>query len=198
MRSFVYLVLVLASLAIAPTSSATDYIIDTKGAHAFVQFRVKHMGFSWLYGRFNNFSGEFKFDPDKPENNLVSVTIQMKSVDTNHARRDKHIRSEDFLSVNKYPVAIFDSKSYKSTGKKTGELTGDLIFMGKTKPVTIELENIGYGEDGRGGYRAGFEGRATIDPNDWGLPMAEKLGPASQMVELFLSVEGIRQDKTKK
>jgi len=177
----------------APSVLAEDYVIDTKGSHAFVQFRVKHLGFSWLYGRFNDFTGAFSYDPEKPEKSAVNVVVDMTSLDTNHAERDSHLAAPKYLNFDKYKTATFKSTSYKKTGDNTGELTGELTLFGKTKPITIAVEHIGGGKDPWGSYRQGFEGRATIMPKDWGLDMAAKLGPAAAEVELMLSVEGIRQ-----
>ncbi len=174
---------------------AADYAIDKQGAHAFVQFRVKHLGYSWLYGRFNNFDGSFTFDEKDPSKNKVEVTIDMASIDSNHAERDKHLRSDDFLNTAKFPEATFVSTAYKATGENTAELTGNLTLHGVTKPVTLDVEHIGMGKDPWGGFRTGFEGRATIKPDEWGIAMVKSLGPASEEVELFLSVEGIRKDK---
>lgn len=173
-------------------SLADKYIVDTKGAHAFIQFRVKHLGYSWLYGRFNNFSGEFTYSPDKPAENKISIDIDTTSLDSNHAERDKHLRSEDFLNTKQFPQASFISTSYKPTGEKTAQLVGDLTLHGVTKPVTIEVEHIGGGKDPWGGYRHGFEGRSVIRPEEFGVNMS-RLGPASAEVELMLTIEGIRQ-----
>jgi len=172
---------------------ADDYIIDTKGMHAFVQFRVKHLGYSWLYGRFNDFSGNFSYDPAKPEASKIAIEINMASVDTNHAERDKHIRSDDFLDTDNNPTARFVSTGYKVNGNNTAELTGTLNWNGVTKPVTLEVEPVGGGNDPWGGYRQGFEGRATFKPAEFGLELAKKLGPAAGEVELILSIEGVRQ-----
>ena len=179
--------------SLAAQVQAADYDIDKKGAHAFVQFRVKHLGYSWLYGRFNDFDGSFTFDEKDPGKNKVKVTVDVTSLDSNHAERDKHLRSDDFLDAAKYPTATFVSTSYKPTGDNTADLTGDLTLHGVTKPITIKVEHIGAGKDPWGGYRAGFEGRATIKPVDFGIPVVEKLGPASEEVELFLTVEGVRK-----
>jgi polyisoprenoid-binding protein YceI len=179
--------------AAAPSALAADYVIDTKGAHAFVQFRVKHLGYSWLYGRFNDFSGEFSYDEQKPEDSSIKVVLDTASIDSNHAERDKHLRGDEFLDVKKYPKAEFVSTGYKKTGDNTGELTGNLTLHGVTKPITIAVEHIGGGKDPWGGSRQGFEGRATIKPDEFGIPMAKRLGPASAEVELMLTVEGVRK-----
>lgn len=181
--------------AAATTASAADYIIDTKGAHAFIQFRVKHLGYSWLYGRFDDFSGTFSFDEKDPTKNKISVDVDVTSLNSNHEKRDLHIRSADFLNAAKHSNAKFVSTSYKKTGDKTAVVKGNLTLYGVSKPIDVQVEHIGGGADPWGGYRNGFEGRATIKPEDWGVPMTKKLGPASAEVELMLSIEGVRLDK---
>src|SRR5690554_5233797 len=116
---------------------ATEYTIDTKGAHASIQFRIKHLGYSWLYGRFNDFEGSFHYDADKPEASSVQVKIDVASVDSNHAERDKHLRDKDFLHTDKYPTATFKSTSFTPTGDGTAKLEGELTLRGVTKPITI-------------------------------------------------------------
>ncbi len=191
--SVVTVVALSGSLLASSAAWAEKYIIDTEGMHAFVQFRVKHLGFSWLYGRFNDFSGEFNFDPQKPESNRISLEIDTTSLDSNHAERDKHLRSSDFLNAEKFPKATFESTAYKPTGDKTAQVVGNLTLHGVTRPVTIDVEHIGGGKDPWGGHRQGFEGRAVIKPNEFGIKMVEQLGPAAGEVELFLTVEGIRK-----
>jgi len=181
------------SLAIAIPSlvSAADYVIDTKGAHAFIQFRIKHLGYSWLSGRFNNFDGTFSYDEAKPNASKVEVNIKTASIDSNHAERDKHLRGKDFLNVDKFPEASFVSTGYKDNGDNTATLSGKLTLHGVTRPVDIAITQIGHGPDPWGGYRRGFEGTTTLKLADYNIDY--DLGPASREVELTLSVEGIRQ-----
>jgi polyisoprenoid-binding protein YceI len=183
--------LALGSALIGGQALAADYAIDKKGQHAFVNFKISHLGYSWLYGTFKDFDGKFSFDAANPEASKVSVTLNTASVDTNHAERDKHIRSDDFLSVGKHPTATFESTSVKSTGEGTADISGNLTLNGVTKPVVIAAKFIGEGSDPWGGYRAGFEGSTTLKLKDFDIAM--DLGPASETVELILSVEGVRQ-----
>ncbi|WP_082354078.1 YceI family protein [Marinagarivorans algicola] len=182
-----------ATSAIMPSALADDYVIDTKGAHAFVQFRIKHLGYSWLYGRFNEFGGEFTYDAKDPTKNKVTVDINVASIDSMHAERDKHLRGKKFLDTGTFPSAKFVSTSYKPTGEKTADLSGNLTLHGVTKPITIAVEHIGGGSDPWGGYRHGFEGSITIKPQDFGMDLTKSLGASASEVELFLSVEGIRK-----
>lgn len=180
-----------AALSLPTLAPAADYAIDTEGAHAFIQFRIQHLGYSWLYGRFNEFDGKFTYDEKNPSANKVEVTIDTASIDSNHAERDKHLRSDDFLNVQAHPKATFTSTSVKSTGEGTADIHGDLTLNGVTKPVVIAARFIGEGEDPWGGYRAGFEGQTTLRLKDFDI--AKDLGPAAQTVDLIISVEGVRQ-----
>ncbi|HZX18816.1 YceI family protein [Pseudomonas peli] len=175
----------------AGQAMAADYAIDKQGQHAFVNFKISHLGYSWLYGTFKDFDGSFSFDAAKPQDSKVNVTLNTTSVDTNHAERDKHIRSDDFLNVSKHPTATFASTSVKSTGEGTADITGDLTLNGVTKPVVIAAKFIGEGKDPWGGYRAGFEGSTTLKLKDFDI--SKDLGPASESVELIISVEGVRK-----
>ncbi|MED5610538.1 MULTISPECIES: YceI family protein [Pseudomonas] len=174
----------------AGQAMAADYKIDKEGQHAFIEFRIQHLGYSWLYGRFDDFDGAFTFDEKNPAADKVKVTINTNSVNTNHAERDKHLRSGDFLNVSKNPTATFESTGVKADGKNA-EISGNLTLNGVTKPVTIKAELIGQGDDPWGGYRAGFLGTTTLKLKDFNIQ--RDLGPASQEVELTLSVEGVRQ-----
>ena len=118
---------------------ASDYVIDTKGAHAFIQFHIKHLGYSWLTGRFNTFGGRFSYDEADPGAARVEVTIDTASVDSNHAERDKHLRDEDLLDVKQFPQARFVSTAYHDTGDGRGELVGELTLHGVTRPITIAV-----------------------------------------------------------
>ncbi|MGE8497354.1 MAG: YceI family protein [Pseudomonas sp.] len=175
----------------AGQAMAADYAIDKQGQHAFVNFKISHLGYSWLYGTFKDFDGSFSFDEKNPEASKVSVTLNTTSVDTNHAERDKHIRSGDFLNVSKHPTATFESTSVKTTGEGAADITGNLTLNGVTKPVVIAAKFIGQGSDPWGGYRAGFEGSTTLKLKDFNIE--KDLGPASQEVELIISVEGVRK-----
>jgi len=176
-------------LLMSGSAPAADYIIDTKGAHAFIQFHIKHLGYSWLVGRFNHFEGEFSYDETNPNDARVEVTIETASIDSNHAERDKHLRDEEFLDVKQFPQARFVSTNYRDLGDGRGELEGEFTLHGVTRPLTIAVTGIGAGDDPWGGYRRGFEGRTQFALADFGIE--RDLGPASREVHLWLGVEGI-------
>ncbi len=178
-------------LTSASISSADKYTIDTKGAHAFVQFKIKHLGYSWLYGRFDTFSGEFEFDENNPEKANIEMTVDTTSVNSNHTARDKHLRNEDFLNVAAHPTATFKSKSFTPSENGHGTMIGDLTLNGVTKEETFKVEFIGGGKDPWGGNRRGYEATSTITLADY--KIKKSLGPASETLLLTVSVEGIKQ-----
>ncbi len=192
MKKFLILVLLLtAFVSVMPSGvRAEQYTIDTKKAHAFIQFKISHLGYSWLLGRFNDFEGTFSFNEARPEASKVKVSVDVASVDTNHAERDKHLRSKDFFEVKKYPEATFISRSFKVTGKGAAVMKGDFTLHGVTKEIEIEVKEVGAGKDPWGGFRRGFEGTTTLALKDYNI--TKNLGPASATVDLYLSIEGIR------
>jgi len=195
MKQRLFASLLLACALSLPTGAARaeveHYVIDTKNAHAFIQFKISHLGYSWLLGRFDRFEGRFSYDPQQPASSTVEVTIDTASIDSNHAERDKHLRGRDFLDVGKYPKARFVSRRYVEQADGKGLLEGDLTLRGVTRPVTIETRAIGHGPDPWGGYRRGFEGTTRLVLKEFGIDY--DLGPAAREVELFFSIEGVRQ-----
>lgn len=180
-----------ASSLLAPLSHAADYVIDTKGAHAFINFKIKHLGYSWLTGRFDTFTGNFSYDANDLSASSVKVNVDTTSFNSNHAERDKHIRGKGFLNVGEFGTATFESTSFNDLGNNQIEVKGNLTLHGVTKEITIDAEKIGEGKDPWGGYRAGFSGTTRVGLKEFG--MQERLGPASTHVELELHIEGIRQ-----
>ena len=183
---------VIGGALLAPmAASAADYVIDREGAHASITFKVSHLGYSYVVGRFNDFSGDFSYDAKNPTAAKVNVKVNTLSVDSNHAERDKHIRSGDFLNTAKFAEATFVSTSVEDKGNGDMVITGNFTLNGVTKPLAIQAHAVGEGQDPWGGYRAGFIGTTTFAMKDYGIKM--DLGPASANVELDLVVEGVRK-----
>jgi polyisoprenoid-binding protein YceI len=170
---------------------AADYNIDREGTHASIIFKIKHLGYSWLTGRFNDFDGKFNYEQNSADASQIKVVIQTASLDSNHAERDKHLKGEDFLDVGKYPTSTFTSTKYTTIDDNSGTLTGEFSLHGVTKTISFPIEKIGEGSDPWGGYRAGFSGKTTLKLTDYGINY--DLGPASTHVQLELFIEGIRE-----
>ncbi|MCC3859843.1 YceI family protein [Pseudemcibacter aquimaris] len=184
--------LLLAAMMMGATMGATkataaDYIFDIEGMHAAIEFRVKHLGYSWLTGRFDKFDGKFSYDEENPAASSVTVDIDVRSVNTNHAIRDKHISEERFLNVENHPSGRFESTRIEVTGDKTGLIHGNLTLNGVTKEITLDAKHIGGGDDPWGGFRHGFEATTVLKPAEFNY----EFNYGDVIVDLY--VEGIRQ-----
>lgn len=189
MKKLLLMSTLLASMALPSFANAADYKIDTAGAHASVNFKVSHLGYSFIQGRFNNFSGEFSFDEKDVASSKVSVTIDTTSLDSNHAERDKHLKGKKFINSSAFDTSTFVST--KVTPKADGGLAieGDLTLHGVTKNITLDAQLIGAGDDPWGGYRIGFEATTRLQLKDFGITVVGK----SSYVDMDLQVEGIKQ-----
>ena len=179
-----------ASLFIAGAAQAEpqEYKID-KG-HTFVTFEISHIGFAFLPGTFNDFEGSLTFDEANPENSSTEFTIRTASIDTEHAERDKHLRSDEFFHVEKFPTATFKSTGVEMNGD-TGKLMGDLTIKGVTKPVTMDIEMTNAAEDPWGNYRIAFIATTEITLKDFNIDY--DLGPASRTADVKIAVEATRK-----
>lgn len=187
---------VLLALLLAQTNMASaveKYVIDTKGMHAFITFKIKHLGYSVLQGRFNRFSGDFDFDKADSKKNRIKVEINMNSIDSNHAERDKHLRGAKFFDVAKYPKATFVSTEWTDKGKGKAVLKGKLTLRGVTKEISVDVNQVGAGKDPWGGFRRGFEGTTTLQLSDYKMKNAKVLGPMAESIQLWISIEGVKK-----
>jgi len=173
--------------------AAENYAFDIKGQHAFIQFKVKHLGYSWLIGNFNTFNGSYTYDEKNPANSNVTTEIDVASVDSNHAERDKHLRSADFFDAAQFPKATFTSTSFENKGNGQAVLKGKFTLRGITKEIAFDVTQVGAGKDPWGGFRRGFEGTTTLKLSDYNMKKAAMLGPLAENVELFFSIEGVRK-----
>ncbi|SES20815.1 Polyisoprenoid-binding protein YceI [Vreelandella subterranea] len=181
-----------AGLVTLGQAQAADYTIDIEGQHAFVQFKINHLGYSYILGSFEDFSGEFSYDADDLDASSVDMEVQVNSLNTNHGERDRHILSSDFLNADEYPTATFTSTGFEPTGDNEGVVTGDLTLHGQTQEIEMPVTLMGEGEDPWGGYRAGFEGSTMLTLGDFGIDMSD-FPEAMHELELYVTFEGIRQ-----
>jgi polyisoprenoid-binding protein YceI len=131
--------------------------------HSLVQFKVKHLAISTVSGNFNTFQGTLQTEQEDFNNAKIQFQIDTNSIDTNNAERDKHLKSDMFLNVDKYPKIKFQ-------GTLQGDkLIGDLTLLETTKAVQMELEQTGIGQGRFGETRAGFEVTGKINRKDFGV-----------------------------
>lgn len=149
------------------TTLTGDYTLDA--SHTRIGFVARHAMVTKVRGAFNDFEGTIHIDGAEPAKSSATVTIKAASIDTRNAQRDDHIRSADFLELDKYPEITFVSREVAQTGDSTFEVTGDLTVKDVTRPVTVEFEYEGTATDPFGNVRVGFEGSVTISRKDFGI-----------------------------
>lgn len=175
-----------AALILMPAFGAETYHIDT--AHSEVSFRVRHLGLSKVSGRFTKYQGMILLDPQDVSKSKVEVTIEASSIDTDSEARDKHLRSEDFFEVARFPTIHFKSVSVKPVSKTQFELIGDFTMHGVTKRIAIPVTSVGTISDPKE-TRAGFEGSVVLSRYDFGIKTMP--GVIGEEVTVTLGVEAV-------
>ncbi len=176
----------------------TTWTIDP--AHSSVEFAVKHMMFTTVRGRFNDFKGTIRTDEQNPDQSVVEVEIAAASIDTGSADRDAHLKSADFLDVENHPTITFRSRRVEGAHRQEGDkftLTGDLTIRGTTLEVTLDSQFEGIGKDPWGGTRAGSRATGRLDRRDWGLKWNQALETGGVLVanevRIEIEVQAVKQ-----
>lgn len=185
-------VMIMLCLPLPVRSEVETYMIDK--VHSMANFKIRHL-FSKVSGTFSDLTGTIRIDRDNLEASKVEATINVFSVDTNHKKRDNHLRSKDFFDAEKFPIMRFISTSVESTSKNEGFMYGELTIHGVTRSVKLPFKVLGFGPDPWGGYRSGFEAGTTIKRSDYGMNygLGEGQGGAvGNDVEITLLIEGIK------
>jgi polyisoprenoid-binding protein YceI len=160
--------------------------------HSAVEFAVKHMMFTTVRGRFKDVKGTIEIDEKNPERSKVEVEIGAASLDTGVADRDGHLRSADFLDVEKFPSLTFRSRRVEGSVQKEGDrfrIIGDLNIRGTSMEVILEGTYEGSGTDPWGGTRVGARATATIDRREWGLKWNQALETGGILVANEVRIE---------
>jgi polyisoprenoid-binding protein YceI len=189
------LVLGASSLAIPQDAEGEEalksgtYAID--GGHSNVLFRVTHLGVAPFWGRFNQVEGQVTLDAEDLSKSKVSIVIPVDSVDSNSADRDGHLKSPDFFSAKEFPELTFESTKVSQARDGVLRVTGDLTMLGESNEVSFDAHQIGHGERGRFGYRAGYEADFTVTRSDFGMDFM--VGMLGDEVRLIVALETILQ-----
>jgi polyisoprenoid-binding protein YceI len=198
-KGIVAVLVAVVSLSLADVSEsraeAEAYAIDPD--HSQVIFKVKHMGISTVTGRFNLVEGSYTFDDKDVSNSSVETTIQTASINTNKQKRDDHLKSPEFLNVEKYPTITFKSREIKKGNGEDFTIVGDLTINGVTKEVELDAEYGGRATDPMGNERTAFTAETEIDRKDYGITWNKTLDSGGLVVgdevKIELEVEGIKK-----
>jgi polyisoprenoid-binding protein YceI len=173
----------------SPVTASEVFKVDP--VHSTITFRVKHLGISFVHGRFNNPTGTITFDEKMPGSSSIKISVKVSDIDTSNAERDEDLKRKDFFDAEKYPVISIYSETFRKVSKDIYEVSCRLTLHGITRPLTVKVRHIGSGSDPWGGYRAGFETTFLIKRSDFG--MTHMLGGVGDNVELTVNIEGIRK-----
>lgn len=147
--------------------STTKWAIDP--THSEIGFKVKHMMFTNVSGKFQKFTADIIAEGDDFENAAITFSGDIESLTTGNADRDTHLLSADFFDVEKFPKITFTSTSVKKIDESQYEITGDLNLHVATKSVKLDAEYGGQMKDPWGNTKAGFSLTGKINRKDWGL-----------------------------
>jgi polyisoprenoid-binding protein YceI len=186
--------IVVLSVLLTSTNALADvelYKIDN--AHSFANFSIRHVA-SKLSGTFSDVTGSIRIDRVNLTNSSVEAKISLFSVNTSLAKRDEHIKKEEYLDVDRFADMQFVStKVIASKNANEGVITGKLTLHGVTKELTFPFKVLGFANDPWGGYRTGIEAHTHLKASDFGFTWAAKAGgPVGDDLEVDLLIEGIR------
>ncbi len=165
----------------------TTYTVDYQ--HSDVGFSVRHMVFAKVRGHFTKWTAELAFDAAAPSKSSVNVSIDAGSIETREPQRDAHLKSADFLDAEKFPKLTYKSTKVEKAGEKKYSVTGDLTIHGVTKPVKLEVEELGGGKDPWGNQRIAFSAKTRIDRGDFGLKYNQVLETGGVLVGEHIDIE---------
>ena len=166
-------------------------------SHSRLGFAARHAMVATVRGSFQDVSGSLRLDAADAVRSSAEVTIQAASIDTGVADRDAHLRSGDFLDVERFPTLRFRSTSVRADGADDYVLSGELTIRDVTRPVEISISHLGASTDPFGNLRAGFEGETVIRRKDFGLTWNVALETGGFLVgdkiKITLDVSAIKQ-----
>ena len=140
--------------------------------HSSAEFNVRHMMVSWVHGMFSKVTGTLNFDPLDVESSAVEVEIDAASIYTGVEQRDNHLKSPDFLEVEKYPAINFKSTRVEPGGLDQAWVFGDLTIRGVTRPVLLDVRWAGparFDDEGKIYTSFGFRAETRINREDFGM-----------------------------
>lgn len=173
--------------------------------HSSVEFAVKHLMLTTVRGRFKALRGTIEVDEAELDRSAVEVEIDAESIDTGNEDRDRHLRSEDFLDVERHPEIAFRSREIRGASFDEGskfKVAGELTIRGESIEVELEALFEGRGSDPQGNERVGFSATGTIDRRDWGLMWNRTLETGGVLVanevRIEIDVQAVRQEAARR
>lgn len=162
---------------------------NVDAAHSGIHFSVRHMVFAKVRGRFGTLRGAVALDPQDLTRASVEAEIDAGSIDTGVADRDKHLRSPDFLDVERFPVLRFQSTQVEKAGGDRYRVHGNLTIRDVTREVVLDAEYSGQAKDPWGNQRVAFTAKTSIERGDFGLQWNQILETGGVLVGERIDIE---------
>jgi polyisoprenoid-binding protein YceI len=145
--------------------------------HTAAEFSARHMMVTNVRGHFKNVRGSLVFDEDRPSSGSVEVIIDARGLWTGEPDRDAHLRSADFLDVERHPEIRFRGRVTRTMGALDWKVDGELTIRGVTRPATLDVHYLGRwttpwwegGVDKGPKIRTGFLATTAINRHDFGV-----------------------------
>ena len=182
--------LVLLAISVSAQADQEAYRIDD--SHSFANWTIRHVA-SKTSGTFSDIKGKILIDRSNLANSSVEAKINVLSVNSSHAKRDEHIKKDDYLDAAKFSEMTFISNKIEATNNTEGVLTGTFTLHGVTKQISFPFKVLGFGTDPWGGYRMGLEAHTTLKASDFGFTWPLKPNPSvGDDIEVTLLIEGVK------
>jgi polyisoprenoid-binding protein YceI len=157
-------------------------------AHSSISVSAQHLGITSVHGRFKEFGGTIRIG-SPIESSIVDVRINSASIDTANADRDEHLRSPDFLDVQRFPAVTFTSAQLRPRAGQRWDLDGELTLCGVRRPTTLDTRFVGVSADPWGGTRASATATTRLRKDDYAMTFNQSLADGIMMIGSTLRVE---------
>ncbi|HEY9792268.1 MAG TPA: YceI family protein [Candidatus Obscuribacterales bacterium] len=197
-RTSIWMAIALVPLAM-PALAENTWHFD--GAHSGAQFKIKHMMVSNVNGTIRGVNGSAQYDGKNVKALQVDATLDATTIATGEPNRDKHLRSDAFFDVEKYPTITFKSKKVVAAEHGKYKLVGDLTMHGVTKEVALDMDKPSdVFKDAKGNEHIGTEAHTTVNRTDYGISWNKTLDQGGVMVgdpvDITLDVELVKDKET--
>ena len=191
--TFVFTVIAATAFSV-PTFAADKYEFDK--SHTKILFYINHLGYSDTIGEFTDYDGYFTFDPKKPEDSTIDITLKPTGIRTSSTKLDSELQGDKFFKSEQFPTIKFVSSKIKTTGENTGEVEGVATMLGisKTVAISVRFNKADYHPFTKD-FVAGFSASAILKRSDFG--MKEYLPLVGDEVRIEVQTEGINIDRKK-
>ncbi len=189
--------IIIADLLFSGVATAAQEAYRIDDNHSFANWKIRHVA-AKASGTFSDIKGRILIDRDNLANSSIDAKINVLSVNSSLAKRDEHIKKDEYLDAGKFSEMTFVSSKIEAKSNTEGLITGTFTLHGVTKQITFPFTVLGFGSDPWGGYRLGLEGHTSLKASDFGFTWGLKPNaPVGDDIEITLLIEGVKEKPAK-